>query len=214
SPSYTGTATLRFDQTDGFVVSQPGAGIARVDLAAATTSQAGGVSTGNQHWTGQKLATAGFGLETIGSPAAFTFYGAYLLANGSTEAPNLVFTSNGAAGGVMESGLLQFIHSSIGGVQLLAASWYHDYGAFTYSDPGCAIVANGFAWCDGTADPDMGITGTLAPGMTVKGGIIVTAGSGSFVSTSAANTFTNANTFHPSTDVVPVTLQGSAGQTA
>jgi hypothetical protein len=31
SPAYTGITTLRFDQGDGFVLSQPGAGIARVD---------------------------------------------------------------------------------------------------------------------------------------------------------------------------------------
>lgn len=34
SPSYTGSATIRFDQADGFVVTQPAAGIARIDLAA------------------------------------------------------------------------------------------------------------------------------------------------------------------------------------
>lgn len=34
APSYAATTTLRFDQTDGFVITQPGAGIARVDLAA------------------------------------------------------------------------------------------------------------------------------------------------------------------------------------
>lgn len=35
APSYTGITTIRFDQADGFVVSQPGAGIARIDATAA-----------------------------------------------------------------------------------------------------------------------------------------------------------------------------------
>lgn len=34
APSYTDSDTIRFDQADGFVLTQPGAGIVRVDLAA------------------------------------------------------------------------------------------------------------------------------------------------------------------------------------
>lgn len=34
TPTFAGITTLRFDQADGFVVSQPGAGIARVDVTA------------------------------------------------------------------------------------------------------------------------------------------------------------------------------------
>src|SRR5262245_43240571 len=40
TPAYTGIATLRVDSADGFVLSQPAAGIARLDIAAATASQA------------------------------------------------------------------------------------------------------------------------------------------------------------------------------
>lgn len=53
SPAITGT-TLRLDQDDGFVVSQPAAGVIRVDIQAATTSQAGIVSTGTQTFGGDK----------------------------------------------------------------------------------------------------------------------------------------------------------------
>ena len=38
APSYTDSDTIRFDQADGFVITQPGAGIARVDLAAIPNS--------------------------------------------------------------------------------------------------------------------------------------------------------------------------------
>lgn len=59
-----------------------------------------------------------------------------------------------------------------------------------------------------------GIDGTLAPGMTVTGGLITSSGSGSFVSTSAANTFTNSQLFQPASSAgVPVTAQGLSGQT-
>lgn len=44
TPSLVGTTVLRFDQADGFVVSQPGAGIARVDFTG------GGASTAYRRW--------------------------------------------------------------------------------------------------------------------------------------------------------------------
>ena len=43
-PSVANVTTLRFDQADGFIVSNPGAGIARVDLTA------GGASTVYRRW--------------------------------------------------------------------------------------------------------------------------------------------------------------------
>lgn len=71
-----------------------------------------------------------------------------------------------------------------------------------------------YAVLDSTATKRSGYTGTLAPGMSVVGGIVVTAGSGTFVSTSAANTFTNSQLFQPASSAgVPVTAQGLSGQT-
>jgi len=60
-----------------------------------------------------------------------------------------------------------------------------------------------------------GYTGTPGPGFTTVGGLVVSGGSGSFVSTSAANTFTNSQTFQPASSAgVPVTVQGAASQSA
>lgn len=56
SPSYTDCVGIEFDQADGFVVSQS-AQIARIDLAAATTTQAGIVSTTTQGFAGDKTFT-------------------------------------------------------------------------------------------------------------------------------------------------------------
>ena len=60
SPSVTSVIEFRFDQVDGFVISSPGAGIARVDMAAATQTQAGIVSTTDQRWGGYKWSDAGW----------------------------------------------------------------------------------------------------------------------------------------------------------
>lgn len=49
SPSVTSVTTLRFDQVDGFVVSTTGAGVARVDMQAASLTQAGIVSLSAQN---------------------------------------------------------------------------------------------------------------------------------------------------------------------
>lgn len=54
SPTVASVAQLRFDSADGFVVSSPGAGIARVDMLAATATQAGIVSTAAQTIAGNK----------------------------------------------------------------------------------------------------------------------------------------------------------------
>lgn len=54
SPSYTGTSTVVVDQADGFVLTQPSANTVRIDIQAASDTQAGIVSTGNQTWTGIK----------------------------------------------------------------------------------------------------------------------------------------------------------------
>jgi len=49
APDYTGVTVIAFDQADGFTLSQPGgAGTARIDLAAASMTQTGVVTTGSQ----------------------------------------------------------------------------------------------------------------------------------------------------------------------
>lgn len=54
SPSYTGITTLRFDEADGFSLTNPAAGVLRIDILAATASQAGIVSTTTQTFGGDK----------------------------------------------------------------------------------------------------------------------------------------------------------------
>lgn len=57
-PSYASTITLRFDQADGFTLSQPSANVARVDMETATTTQVGIVSTSAQSFAGDKTFIA------------------------------------------------------------------------------------------------------------------------------------------------------------
>ena len=66
APSYADSDTIRFDQADGFVITQPGAGIARVDLAltlasahfanqGTTTTVLHGNAAGNPSWAAVHL---------------------------------------------------------------------------------------------------------------------------------------------------------------
>lgn len=71
SPSYSGTGTIRFDQADGFVLTQPAAGIVRVDIADATTSQAGKVNTTAQTFGGEKTFYDQIRVSDTGSPTGF-----------------------------------------------------------------------------------------------------------------------------------------------
>lgn len=54
APSISNVTEFRFDQTDGFVVSNPAAGVARVDMASASSTQAGVVDTATQTFGGVK----------------------------------------------------------------------------------------------------------------------------------------------------------------
>lgn len=74
SPSVASVTQLRFDSADGFVVSSPGSGVARVDMAAASLTQAGVVSTSAQEFNGPKtfddgiISDADLVLTTNGAP--------------------------------------------------------------------------------------------------------------------------------------------------
>lgn len=54
TPTYTGVSTFIVDQADGFSLSQPGAGQARLDLLDAGSGQAGKVNTTTQNFYGAK----------------------------------------------------------------------------------------------------------------------------------------------------------------
>lgn len=94
SPIYTSIDTLRFDAADGFSLSNPSAGIARIDLLEAAPSQAGVVSTGDQDWEGEKTfyRTAHFISGADGDTADFTYghfdevYAGFVDATGSVTA--------------------------------------------------------------------------------------------------------------------------------
>ena len=58
APSISNVTEFRFDQTDGFVVSNPAAGVARVDMASASTTQTGVVNTAAQSFDGNKTFEA------------------------------------------------------------------------------------------------------------------------------------------------------------
>ena len=87
SPSYTGATTLRFDQADGFVVSQPSAGVARVDLQAATTTQTGVVSTVAQTVGGLKTFADGLAVSFTSGKSILS---GGMRINGYFEAPTNV----------------------------------------------------------------------------------------------------------------------------
>lgn len=72
SPSYPGIATLRYDQADGFSLSQPGVGVTRVDMLAASTSQTGVITSALQTLGGSKFVQAASGTRYSGMAAEFT----------------------------------------------------------------------------------------------------------------------------------------------
>lgn len=57
TPSYSSVLKVQVDELDGFTLSNPAAGTARLNIADATTGQAGKVNTGDQTWMGTKTVT-------------------------------------------------------------------------------------------------------------------------------------------------------------
>lgn len=209
SPSVGSVAELRFDQTDGFVVSTPGAGIARVDISSASTTQAGIVDLVSQTWIGNKgvygrtnsggvfydttitLFSADSGTQVVQSTTVghlkiasiLDVFGAASPLEGRLYADMLVLGSE--EGGPGAPGVFGFANSiafladaSISGSPSAGLGW----------DPVGSGVAT-FAINKGTATGIRysvvegaftfnGVSGTLPGGATVKGGIVVSAGTG------------------------------------
>lgn len=88
APSYTDITTLRFDQADGFVVSQPSAGIALVAIASATDAQVGVVSTTTQTFAGNKTFTG----QVFGP---YSSWGTYVGADAGTHTTSVENSANG-----------------------------------------------------------------------------------------------------------------------
>lgn len=75
TPSYSGVETFTFDQADGFTLSQPAAGEVRVDIAAATGTQAGVVSLSDQTMGGGvKSFPSGVSVNTANTTGAQLTY--------------------------------------------------------------------------------------------------------------------------------------------
>jgi hypothetical protein len=93
----------------------------------------------------------------------------------------MIYFDTTPSGSALEDAAIAYIHSVWDGTGYIGVSWFHDFGSATTSFAGHPFVAPQFGFCDGTAVPVFGVTATLAPGMTVQGGIITSAGSGSFL---------------------------------
>lgn len=86
-PTYS-ASTLRFDQADGFVITQPSAGVVRIDMSAADATHYGVVSTGTQTFGGYK--TFADGVKVGESYAAVDFRRVYSPGNYTTATLGLV----------------------------------------------------------------------------------------------------------------------------
>lgn len=252
SPSYTGISTLRFDQADGFVVTNPSAGVARVDFTGVTGS---GASPRVAVWDGSTSLTSVSGFEFTGGDlfvpsdftAAGTVYAGLVLATTTSAQQNVAYTSvalirggddTAAAGtGYIGPSTLPYLSylllvdartgGSLGQAGALAyTAGNTDDEAYFAAMPNqlsptnyCSVVAFGkFGVVTNpgvSTTPTWGYTGTPGPGFTTHGGVVITGGSGSFVGTASANTFTNTNTFtSPGASDVPLTVKAAAAQTA
>ena len=209
SPSYTGTTTLRFDSADGFVLSQPGAGITRVDLNEATISQNGIVTTTSQTWSGAKTVRGDVTAEyTNGTTDTFRI-AILRTATGGTGYPSVYYYHDvvgGAHAGTYEAQLSFIDDGPVSCPMYLGTTWCDVLGGIT-GPAGTPIVAPQFGFCDGSVDPVMGST-TVTGGLTFKGGILV---SGSF--SGGTGTVTSVNLTAPAAGITvsggPVTTSGS-----
>lgn len=79
SPSVSSVSEIRFDQVDGFVITNPSAGVVRVDMVPATTTQNGVVSTSAQYWQGEKYIDDAntLGVVDAASPTDYILMGVW-----------------------------------------------------------------------------------------------------------------------------------------
>jgi hypothetical protein len=145
----------------------------------------------------------GFGDATFGFNDGLTYTSPTNSGNGElfvgSDGAGKVYATTVKLGGSV-AGTVQIDNRNVSGsIQNLVVSFGTDTAGYSATVAG--VVR------DGT-------TGTLAPGALFAGGICYDLGTGSFVGTATANTFTNTNTFTPaSTSGVPVIARGLASQT-
>lgn len=176
SPSYSSVTELRFDQADGFVVTQPAGGVARVDMAAATGSQAGIVSLSAQvvgagvksfgsqslHFDSLVVGPGASSITTSGIPSVY-----FQMSGAGSGAYDAVIQINGSAGSPTD---MHFrLLSSGGGMSMTPSKLQLDPSN---------VVANSCFSVDGTDGLSTTFdvstpTGTLT--LIFKGGILTTA---------------------------------------
>lgn len=199
---YYALSDLMFDFNDGFRLSIEG-GKNRLDLnpanyVAPNFYGRGIVDEGSQSWLGRKTFVTG-------------------VSAGGVECP-------GPVGGTFSStGGARFGRTSAGGDPYYAHFGVAKVGDVVFLGTGDAavggvpIAATGFGISAAGESFTPGVTGTLAPGATVTGGIIVSVGSGSYgdVLSSGNNTLTGVNMFvAPNAGSIPLTVRGAASQSA
>lgn len=214
SPSYSGITTLRFDQADGFTITNPSAGVARVDFTGVT-----GSGTGYRlvYWSpSSSTALLSSGIDTVDgnsvrAPGVGRF-GGNLTAGFGTDFTAAFDLGSGFLASLLLTAESRSLKIEIPGSTLPSTvAQLRATGLSTVRLDGAAYDTTVGYFVGGVA----GVTGTTAGGDTVVGGILTAIGGGSYVSTAGANTFTNQNTFQPATAAtVPQTVQGAASQTA
>lgn len=186
TPSYTDITKIRFGQIDGFVLSQPEAGVVRADMAHAGISQRGIVNTTTQSFGGVKTFenTTNFidGIYVSGGNL-ITLVGVKF--GGSNRAESW-HTTGGGKPFVIDSGdarlgwqLTQSGHPNAYAFFELYATGSTRSGRFALAYDFAAGAAD-MAYCvmDIGGVNRVGVTGTGGGGDTVIGGIITMLGSG------------------------------------
>ncbi|HKB42619.1 MAG TPA: hypothetical protein VKD72_39690 [Gemmataceae bacterium] len=187
SPNYSAVTTLIFDQDDGFSLSQPAANQARIDMQAASLSQAGIVSLSAQSMgTGAKYFNDKIGVGTA-SPLpnsaldvrGYTYaYFAGILAFGGGNSPSdendgALLQYDGSVGNKNVSltiAAADYTSGRVGGVIVQGVNKRFALRHKTASQP-----KYGF-YNDDTSTFTDGTTGTLADGATVTGGLVTAFG--------------------------------------
>lgn len=214
SPSYTGITTLRFDQADGFTITNPSDGVARVDFAGVTGS---GTGYRLAYWSpSSSTALLSSGIDTVDgnsvrAPGVGRF-GGNLTAGFGTDFTAVFDLGSSFLASLLLTAETRYLKIEIPGSTLPSTvAQLRASGLTTLRLDGAAYDTTVGYSVAGVA----GATGTTAAGDTVEGGIVTAIGGASYVSTAGANTFTNQNTFQPATAAtVPLTIQGAASQSA
>ena len=207
APSVANVSLLRFDPADGYVVSTTGAGIARVDHASASLTQAGIVDLVAQ--------TLGDGDKTFASDAVFSYLAgpAWNGAGGGANRARLTLFNVG--GGAADQ--FQLNLPGVGGVQfatslLVQAGLVEGYARLQQILGSAGTVFFSVADAGGTFD---GTTGTGLSAVTVRGGLVIsgvatlTVPSGG---TGATTLTANGVLYGAGTSALVATAAGTTGQ--